>query len=90
MVYPPEGKRPPTAEEFDEIVKARQERLKLTASQLDFLKNALIPGLPDFEWTSEWTQFLATPTNAAKRSAVAGKLSAMARALAGLAEYQLS
>ncbi|MGI4833809.1 MAG: DUF1800 domain-containing protein [Janthinobacterium lividum] len=64
--------------------------LDLTASQLAFLKNALIPGLPDFEWTSEWNQFLATPTNSAKRTAVQSKLQAMLRALAGLAEYQLS
>ncbi|WP_223652650.1 DUF1800 domain-containing protein [Hymenobacter psoromatis] len=64
--------------------------INLTTNQLDFLKSALIPGLPDFEWTSEWTQFLATPTLIAKRNAVAGKLGAMARALAGLAEYQLS
>lgn len=64
--------------------------LDLTANQVAFLKNALIPGLPDFEWTAEWSQFLSAPTNAAKRNAVATKLSAMARALAGLAEYQLS
>ena len=64
--------------------------LSLTASQLDFLKNALIPGLPDFEWTSEWTRYLATPADLTKRNAVASKLSAMTRALAGLAEYQLS
>ena len=64
--------------------------LDLTANQLAFLKNALIPGLPDFEWTAEWSQFLSAPTNAAKRNAVALKLSAMARALGGLAEYQLS
>ena len=64
--------------------------LDLTANQLAFLKNALIPGLPDFEWTVEWNQYLAAPTNTAKRNAVASKLSAMARALAGLAEYQLS
>ncbi|NML66785.1 DUF1800 domain-containing protein [Hymenobacter sp. RP-2-7] len=64
--------------------------IDLTASQLAFLKNALIPGLPDFEWTSEWSQFLATPTNTAKRAAVQSKLQAMLRALAGLAEYQLS
>ncbi|MEJ7660731.1 MAG: hypothetical protein WKG07_14505 [Hymenobacter sp.] len=64
--------------------------LSLTISQLDFLKNALIPGLPDFEWTSEWTRYLATPADLTKRNAVASKLGAMARALAGLAEYQLS
>ncbi len=64
--------------------------LDLTATQLAFLKNALIPGLPDFEWTTEWAQFLAAPTNAAKRMAVQTKLQAMLRAMAGLAEYQLS
>ena len=64
--------------------------LALTTNQLTFLKDALIPGLPDFEWTAEWNQYLAAPTNAARRTAVATKLSAMAKALAGLAEYQLS
>ncbi len=64
--------------------------LVLTASQLDFLKNALIPGLPDFEWTSEWNLFMSTPTDTARRNAVTTKLVAMVKALAGLAEYQLS
>ncbi len=64
--------------------------LTLTASQLTFLKTALIPGLPDFEWTVEWGQYLAAPTNAARKSAVLTKLQAMLKALAGLAEYHLS
>jgi hypothetical protein len=62
----------------------------LTANQLAFLKNALIPGLPDFEWTAEWSAFLTTPTNTAKRTAVQSKLQALLKTLAGLAEYQLS
>ena len=62
----------------------------LTATQLAFLKSALLPGLPDFEWTIEWQQYLAAPTNAAKRTAVNTKLQAMLRALMGLAEYHLS
>ncbi|MVN76343.1 DUF1800 family protein [Hymenobacter sp. HMF4947] len=85
---------PPATAQDPNLVIAEFARLMvpiaLTANQLAFLKNALIPGLPDFEWTAEWNQFLATPTVAAKRNAVASKLSAMARALAGLAEYQLS
>jgi uncharacterized protein (DUF1800 family) len=64
--------------------------IALTASQLAFLKNALIPGLPDFEWTTEWSQYLAAPTNAARKTAVLTKLQAMLKALAGLAEYHLS
>jgi len=64
--------------------------ISLMASQIAFLKAALLPGLPDFEWTVEWQQFLAAPTVAAKRAAVNTKLQAMLRALMGLAEYHLS
>ena len=64
--------------------------ITLTANQLAFLKSALLPGLPDFEWTVEWQAFLAAPTNTAKKAAVTTKLQAMLRALMGLAEYHLS
>ena len=64
--------------------------ITLMANQLAFLKGALLPGLPDFEWTVEWQAFLATPTNTAKKAAVTTKLQAMLRALMGLAEYHLS
>ena len=64
--------------------------IALTVNQVAFLKSALLPGLPDFEWTVEWQQFLAAPTNVAKRAAVTTKLQAMLRALMGLAEYHLS
>ena len=64
--------------------------ITLTASQVAFLKSALLSGLPDFEWTVEWQQYLATPTNAAKKAAVTARLQKMLRALMGLAEYHLS
>ncbi|UOQ98065.1 DUF1800 domain-containing protein [Hymenobacter sp. 5317J-9] len=64
--------------------------IALTANQLTFLKSALLPGLPDFEWTVEWQQYQAAPTNTAKKAAVTTKLQAMLRALMGLAEYHLS
>ena len=64
--------------------------IALTSAQLDFLKNTLLPGLPDFEWTVEWNSYLATPTNTAKKNAVLTKLQAMLRAMMGLAEYHLS
>jgi hypothetical protein len=64
--------------------------LALTTSQVTFLKSALLPGLPDFEWTVEWQQYLAAPTNTARKAAVMTKLQAMLRALMGLAEYHLS
>jgi hypothetical protein len=62
----------------------------LTANQTTFLKSALLPGLPDFEWSVEWQDYLAAPTNTTRRNAVATKLQAMLRALMGLAEYHLS
>ena len=64
--------------------------ITLTATQVAFLKAALLPGLPDFEWTVEWQQYVAAPTNTAKKAAVTTKLQAMLRALMGLAEYHLS
>ena len=64
--------------------------IALTVTQVAFLKAALLPGLPDFEWTVEWQQYMAVPTNTAKKAAVATKLQAMLRALMGLAEYHLS
>ena len=64
--------------------------IPLTVNQLAFLKTALLPGLPDFEWAVEWSEYLAAPTNVAKKAAVTTKLQAMLRALMGLAEYHLS
>ena len=74
---------------IDEYVKLMVP-IALTTNQIAFLKAALLPGLPDFEWTVEWQQYLAAPTNTAKKAAVTTKLQAMLRALMGLAEYHLS
>ncbi|SHJ37578.1 Uncharacterized conserved protein, DUF1800 family [Hymenobacter daecheongensis DSM 21074] len=64
--------------------------IPLTANQLAYLNDVLLPGLPDFEWTDEWTQYLANPTNVAKKTAVTTKLQALLRSMMGLAEYHLS
>ncbi|MCC2545946.1 DUF1800 family protein [Hymenobacter sp. BT175] len=64
--------------------------IPLTPNQLTYLKSVLLPGLPDFEWTVEWQDYLAAPTNAAKRAAVNTKLQLMLRTLMGLAEFHLS
>lgn len=39
----------------------------LTDAQLIYLKDILIPGLPDFEWTVEYGAYLNDPTDDAKR-----------------------
>lgn len=64
--------------------------VELTANQLAFLNDTLIPGLPDFEWTVEWNAYLAAPTNATRKMAVDTKLRALTRQLMGLAEYHIS
>lgn len=62
----------------------------LTASQLDFLKETLLPGLPDYEWTLEYGDYLADPDNRDKRTAVSIKLLALVKTIMNLAEFQLS
>ena len=64
--------------------------IPLTANQLAFLKESLLTGLPDFEWTVEWQAFLAAPTDAGKRQGVETKLRVLFQQFMGLAEYHLS
>lgn len=63
--------------------------IDLTADQLAFLKNTLLPGLPDYEWTNEWTAYLADPTNATNRNAVKNKLIALYAFMMSMPEFQL-
>ena len=62
----------------------------ISKQERDFYKDALIPGLPDFEWTIEYTDFLSDPDNNAKRNAVETKLVILLFVMLGMAEYQLS
>lgn len=64
--------------------------IEITENQKTFLKNTLIPGLPDYEWTSEWNDYINDPTNLGKRNAVRSKLQAFLSFMLGMAEYQLS
>ena len=61
----------------------------ITAPQKAFLKETLIPGLPDYEWTIEWNDYLAHPTDQMKLDAVKTKLQALLRLMMSMAEYQL-
>ncbi|MEZ4992734.1 MAG: DUF1800 domain-containing protein [Saprospiraceae bacterium] len=62
----------------------------LADSQKTALKDVLIPGLPDFEWTLEYDAYLKDPDNPDKALAVESKLRQLMRALLGLAEFHLS
>lgn len=61
----------------------------LTQEQMDYLKESLIPGLPDFEWTIEYGQYLNNPADEIIRMAVENRLRALFIALLGLPEFQL-
>ena len=61
-----------------------------TAAQKVFLKGVLLPGLPDYEWTIEWNDYLGDPTNAGKQTAVKTKLQELFGFMMSMAEYQLA
>ena len=62
----------------------------LTDSQMAGLKDVLIPGLPDFEWTVEYGDWLGDPDNEMKRDAVYDRLRNLFRVLFNMAEFHLS
>lgn len=62
----------------------------LLQNQLDALKEVLIPGLPDYEWTLEYNLYLANPDDENLREAVDNKLREMLSAMVNLAEFHLS
>jgi hypothetical protein len=62
----------------------------LAANQLGYLKEVLLPGLPDYEWTVEYSDYLNAPNNAALRDAVNAKLRNLITAMLQMPEYQLS
>ena len=61
----------------------------ITEKQHAFLKDILLPGLPDEEWTNELSDYLAQPNNLKKR-AIDTKLRALLKTMMNMAEYQLS
>lgn len=61
----------------------------LTDTQLANLKELLIPGLPDFEWTVEYGLYLSDPQNAVYRLAVQNRLRPLFAGILTLPEFQL-
>jgi uncharacterized protein (DUF1800 family) len=64
--------------------------IPLTQNQKAFLKDTLVPGLPDYEWTAEWNSYVADPTNVQKSAPVKTKLEALLSTMLRMPEYQLS
>ncbi|MFK8056464.1 MAG: DUF1800 family protein [Saprospiraceae bacterium] len=61
----------------------------LATAQVEALKEILIPGLPDFEWTVEYSDYLSNPDDMDMRNAVARKLDAVVSALLSSPEFHL-
>ena len=61
----------------------------ISQGQIDNLKEILIPGLPDFEWTVEYSNFLANPTDDALRISVDNKLRNLISTMVQMSEFQI-
>ena len=61
----------------------------ITDEQVVYLKEVLIPGLPDFEWSVEYSEYLADPSNEELKNAVESKLRSMLLAMLSMSEFQL-
>ncbi|MBK7408350.1 MAG: DUF1800 domain-containing protein [Saprospirales bacterium] len=73
-------------EEFSKILFPQP----ITENQQTYLKEILIPGLPDFEWTVEYSDYLADPTNPVYSGPVELKLRLLLRAMMNMPEFYLS
>lgn len=62
----------------------------LAENQLTYLKEVLLPGLPDYEWTLEYNDYLNSPNDVNLRQAVETKLRNLLKAMLSLPEYYLS
>lgn len=82
----------PNAEYPDDLIRALCDiylPYPLADEQYVYLKDNLIPGLPDFEWTLEYGLYLNDPNNALFKTAVETRLRALFITLMGLPEFQL-
>jgi len=61
----------------------------ISETQKNFLKEIIIPGLPDFEWGVEYSEFLSDPFNTEKQQAINNKLVALFTAMLEMPEFQL-
>lgn len=62
---------------------------EITNSQKESLKDILIPGLPDFEWTAEYSAYLEDPTNTNIASSVDKKLRDVISIMVQMSEFQI-
>lgn len=63
---------------------------EINEAQKVIFKNILIPGLPDFEWTVEYNNYLQSPNDLEVRDIIENKLKNLFIVMINLPEFQLS
>lgn len=61
----------------------------ITTNQLASLKDVLIPGLPDFEWSVEYSTYISDPSNQALAASVTNKLKNLFSVMVRMSEFQI-
>lgn len=74
---------------IDEFVKILFPQ-PITQNQKDYLKQALLPGLPDYEWSIEYGDFVENPDDKNLRTAVESKLRNLLNVMLSMPEFYLS
>lgn len=64
--------------------------LPVNSSLKLYLKDVLIPGLPDFEWTMEYNNYLANPDDELIKMSLESKIKNLLKAILELPEFHLS
>lgn len=62
----------------------------LTDKQVSALKEVLIPGLEDYVWTSEYTEYIYNPNDNSLKRTVESRLVALLKIMLAMPEYHLS
>jgi hypothetical protein len=62
---------------------------EINEAQKEALKEVLLPGLPDYEWTVEYNDYLDNPNNQDFKSSIENKLIGLLQAITAMPEYYL-
>lgn len=76
----------PMLDELSRLMFARP----ISEGQRTFLKQILIPGLPDFEWNVEYSEYASDPGNEEVAMAVGNKVNTLLLVMTNMPEFQLS
>ncbi len=74
---------------IDEFIKILFSK-DIADNQKLFFKNVLIPGLPDFEWNVEYTEYVSDPGNETVATSIRNKLINLLYVMLTMPEYHLS